>query len=210
MTNKKVLTAIAVLMMTAIATPTLRADSEARAKNIIIVEKKRVQKVNRDQQRLSQVKPRIPSKTLRLKVSTNKLRYKIGDAIVISVTPTEDAYITVINHGASGDVHQLFPNKYNRQRFVKKNQTIRIPKHNAPYNFIISEPAGADFIKVLASTDSGKIIADTSLKPLVKGGVFKQINKPVGALSKDLNISLSKKQHAGKSVAYNHKIYVSK
>ncbi len=209
----KLLTMSTLLLAITIATPKLWADTQseaATAKNIIIVEKKRVQKVHKAQQALSQVKPRIPSKTLRLKVSTNKLHYKIGDAVVISVTPTADAYITIINHGASGDVHQLFPNKYNRQRFVKANQTIRIPKHSAPYRFIITEPAGADFIKVLASSNSGKILADSSLKPLVKGGVFQQINKPAGALSKDITINLNKKQHAGKAIAYNHKIYVSK
>ncbi len=212
MTNKT-LTIIALLITASIPVPSLLAETSnqaATAKNIIIVEKQRLQKINQEQQKLSQVKPRIPSKTLRLKVSTNKLHYKIGDAIIISITPTEDAYITVINHGTSGDVHQLFPNKYNQQRFVKANQTIRIPKNDAPYNFIVTEPVGSDFIKVIASTDAGKILADSSLKPLIKGGVFKQIKKPAGALSKDLNITLSKKQHAGKSVAYNHKIYISK
>jgi hypothetical protein len=202
-----------VLISSIILTLSLFADNAtetAGSKDLIISEKKRVQKINNDQKILSQVKPRIPSKTLRLKVSTNKLNYKIGEAVIISVTPSADAYITIINHGTSGGMHQLFPNKYNKNRFVKAHQTIRVPKRGATYDFIVTEPIGSDFIKVIASTDSGKILADTSLKPLMKGGVFQKINKPAGALSKDLTFNLNKKQHTGKSIAYNHKINISR
>ncbi len=211
--RKKSFTTLAILISSIILTPSLFADNTteaARSKDLIIREKKRVQKINNEQKILSQVKPRIPSKTLRLKVSTNKLNYRIGEAVIISVTPSADAYITIINHGTSGAIHQLFPNKYNNNRFVKAHQTIRVPKKGAAYDFIVTKPAGSDFIKIIASTDSGKILADTSLKPLVKGGVFQKINKPAGALSKDLTFNLNKKQHAGKSIAYNYKINILK
>lgn len=194
---------------TVVVAPLVMADANggAKSRDLIIKEKKRIQKLNHDQGQLARVRPQQPSRTLKVRVSTNQQRYKIGEPVVISVTPSQDAYITIVDHGTSGKIHTIFPNKFDTNRFVRANQTIRIPRPQDNYDYIASAPTGPEFIKVIASTNASRFIQDSSLS---RGVVFDQVKKNAGALSRDLNIVLNKKQHRNNSVTYDHKIYIYK
>ena len=81
--------------------------------------------------KIQPAKPGGASAASRLSVSASVNRanrkYKHGDNVVLTVKPTEDAYIWVFDTGTSGKVHQIFPNRYAKNNFVKANAALRIP-----------------------------------------------------------------------------------
>lgn len=90
---------------------------------------------------------------LRVEVWADKPVYRIGDTIEFSVRVNRDAYVTLINIGASGDVTVIFPNKFHPRHFMRADQTVVIPAPTWNFSFVVQGPAGFDQIKAVASEE---------------------------------------------------------
>jgi len=83
--------------------------------------------------------------------------YNIGETMTISVQPTRDCFITLLNITTGGKVYVLFPNEYERDNnegdnnFVKSGQEYVIPS-NDEYVIQIGGPTGTEMIKAIATT----------------------------------------------------------
>jgi len=55
---------------------------------------------------------------------------KAGDELIISITPSEDCYLYVINLLADHTVFLVFPNNYMLENRLKAGQSVRIPDKN--------------------------------------------------------------------------------
>ena len=75
----------------------------------------------------------------------------------MTVETSEDAYIWVFDTGTSGRVHQIFPNKYEEDNFVRAGQSVTLPEADAEYQYIASEPEGVELLTVIASRDNGSL-----------------------------------------------------
>jgi len=65
--------------------------------------------------------------TFALNVELNQQRFYSGDDIRIKIKPTEDCYISVINFASDNKVYVLFPNPFQRNNFVERNEEVIIP-----------------------------------------------------------------------------------
>lgn len=131
--------------------------------------------------------------------------YRIGEQVQLFVRSNRDAYITVLNVGTSGKVHQLFPNRYQPQNFVKAGTNLSIPASTMPYQLQVSGPTGEELIKVIASTSPSPIIAQHYLN---KQAIFPPVQQAVPQLAKDLAITLNHTEHRAKAALYNKIIYI--
>ncbi|MCY4129617.1 MAG: DUF4384 domain-containing protein [Gammaproteobacteria bacterium] len=146
--------------------------------------------------KIQPAKPSAASAASRLSVSASvdraNRKYKHGDNVVLTVKPTEDAYIWVFDTGTSGKVHQIFPNRYAKNNFVKANAVLRIPGNGAKYMLTASRPKGAELITVIASKTNASLTAE--MMPKSNGGSpFLALNGTAQSVAKDLSITLRKK-----------------
>ena len=115
--------------------------------------------------------------------------YKPGETIKISVQPTRDCYITIIDITTSGKVYVLFPNEYEKDNFVRAGQKFTIPSVDT-YEIEVGGPPGIETIKAIATTkplDLSSVNPDDPSSPIKffsSENAFQLVNLPV----KDLNL----------------------
>lgn len=115
-------------------------------------------------------------------------RYNIGEKVRIYVQTNKDAYVTVINVGASGETIQLLPNQYQTNNFVKANTPTEVPAPNSGASITASGVAGRELIKVIASTTKTDFFSTTGSTAV---GPFKSISGGAKAVARDLQVTLN-------------------
>ena len=146
--------------------------------------------------KIQPAKPGGASAASRLSVSASvdraNRKYRHGDNVVLTVKPSEDAYIWVFDTGTSGKVHQIFPNRYAKNNFVKAGAALRIPGSGAKYMLTASRPKGAELLTVIASKTNASLTAE--MMPKGNGNSpFLALNGTAQSVAKDLSITLRKK-----------------
>ena len=81
--------------------------------------------------------------------------YALGEAVKLFVRTNEDAYVTALSIGPTGNVTQIFPNPFHPNNLVQAHHPIAIPGHGA--HAVVTGALGAEVIKIIATefTDSG-------------------------------------------------------
>lgn len=91
----------------------------------------------------------VPDSGLSIKASVNSSSYKIGDSLTLEVTPSTDAYITVIDQGSNPAKpergHDLFTDT-----FVKGGNTYTFPPPHSG-KLKVSGHTGSNTFEVIAS-----------------------------------------------------------
>ena len=80
--------------------------------------------------------------------------YAVGEAVRISVRPSEDAYIYLYSIGADGEVVQILPNRFDAagaNNFVRAGSVRVFPPNDARYSFNVAPPQGLAKVMVVAS-----------------------------------------------------------
>ncbi len=85
------------------------------------------------------------------------------NSLQIELQPNVDCYVTIVDIDAEGTINVLFPNNYQKTTFypdgfIKKGKPILIPdslgkRNKAGFHWDFAAPAGADTIKIFATTD---------------------------------------------------------
>lgn len=134
----------------------------------------------------------------KLSVSANLDRadsvYKHGEKLVLTVSTTEDAYLWVFDTGTSGKVHQIFPNRYEKNNFVRGGVPVSIPGADSKYDFAVSHPKGAELITVIASKDDTPLTRDM-LERETAAGPFLALRGTASSVAKDLSVTLRGKKN---------------
>ena len=128
---------------------------------------------------------------VRTAVDRPEARYIHGENLVLTVEVTEDAYVWVFDTGTSGKVHQIFPNRYESDNFLRAGKPITIPREQSDYQFVVSRPKGADLLTVIASKDSTPLTQDL-IDQETQTGPFLALRGDAVTVAKDLSISLKK------------------
>lgn len=115
--------------------------------------------------------------------------YDHGDTLTLTVETTEDAYVWVFDTGTSGKVHQIFPNLYDDNNFVRKGSPVAIPGPEAEYEFAVSRPSGPELLTVIASRDSAPL-AQELVAEETGAGPFLPLRGTAVSVAKDLSVSL--------------------
>jgi TolB-like protein len=80
-------------------------------------------------------------------------RYRLGDRIVIYFASGRDCYLRLINIGPTGNVLQLFPNRYHSDNFIRAGHIYSLPgPEYGGFEFRLGPPAGLETVKAIAST----------------------------------------------------------
>lgn len=115
--------------------------------------------------------------------------YDQGDTLRLTVDTSEDAYVWVFDTGTSGKVHQLFPNSYDDDNFVRADAPLTLPPADSEYDIVVSHPPGAELITVVASRDD-MLLARDAIDGDAAAGPFFALRGSSASVAKDLNISL--------------------
>ena len=138
-------------------------------------------------------------------VDRSDARYRDGESLVLTVEVTQDAYVWILDTGTSGKVHQIFPNRYENNNFVRAGKPVAIPHANAEYQFLVSHPKGAELLTVIASKDSTPLTADL-IDQETDAGAFLALRGSAASIAKDLSISL--KETESDWVTHHQVVYI--
>ncbi|GAB4368500.1 MAG: hypothetical protein Kow009_05260 [Spirochaetales bacterium] len=78
--------------------------------------------------------------------------YKNGEDLTIHVFVNQDAYLKVYHVDVNGKTQLIFPNQFYSNNKIKGGTMVTIPDAAYPFRFQLGPPYGAEFIKVVAST----------------------------------------------------------
>ena len=118
-------------------------------------------------------------------------RYRHGESLTLTVDVTEDAYVWVFDTGTSGKVHQIFPNRFEGDNFIRAGNSLAIPREGADYQLLVSHPQGAELLTVIASKNSTPLTQEL-IDENTQAGPFLALRGDAGSVAKDLSISLKK------------------
>ena len=118
--------------------------------------------------------------------------YRHGDNLVLRVETTEDAYVWVLDTGTSGKVHQIFPNRHQRDNLVRAGTPVEIPGADAKYQFAVSHPKGMELITVIASRNDTPLTQDL-VDNAVAAGPFLALRGNAASVAKDISVALREK-----------------
>ena len=92
-----------------------------------------------------------PQGKINVSLETDKKHYKDGDIMTVTVTVDRDCHLRLYNITAENRVLQIFPNKFQKDHFVKARKPVTIGGIEAPYEFSLRAPFGNELIKAVAS-----------------------------------------------------------
>ena len=94
-----------------------------------------------------------------VKLWTDKATYRVGDPIYFYFRSERDCYVSLVNISSSGDITQIFPNRYHANNHVRAGVKYRIPEDNYGFDFYVTPPAGTERIYAVASSNPLNIFA---------------------------------------------------
>ena len=115
--------------------------------------------------------------------------YAIGDRVRLFVKANKDAYLTVLNVGASGRTTVLFPNAHQPETRVRANQVVEIPSRESKARISVNGPTGRELIKVIASTKPTPLFAAAKK---AGAGPFATLDADARSMARDLQVTMDK------------------
>lgn len=77
--------------------------------------------------------------------------YSVGEEIRISVRAAEASYVYIFDVKPSGEITQIFPNRFDSQNRLSAGQTVTLPPNGSRYQFNIAPPRGLSKVIAVAS-----------------------------------------------------------
>lgn len=84
--------------------------------------------------------------------------YNIGDKLALKVKSDADAYLTLLDFTASGQIIVLFPNKWVTDNKVRAGQEISIPASGQKFSMKAGGPVGVDVVKAIATNNDVQVV----------------------------------------------------
>jgi hypothetical protein len=103
--------------------------------------------------------------------------YRDGEELVIHLFSNRDCYVKIYQIDVDRQMQLIFPNRFFPDNFIRNGSVYKIPDTRYPFRFVLSEPYGTEFVKLIASTVQFEDIEEdfqqlgTSSKELVTRGL---------------------------------------
>jgi hypothetical protein len=135
---------------------------------------------------LKKQEDRIPLQfPLTLKTADGRAQYRDGERLVFTVRADEDCYLVLLDHQSDGTTVLLFPNRFQKNAFVKKGQSVTIPAPDSQsFALVVGAPYGDDRVEAIAATKQSELhkrfadilsgISDGQNMAVVSRGIFVQ------------------------------------
>jgi hypothetical protein len=114
--------------------------------------------------------------------------YAVGEQVRLFILTSRDAFVTVIDLDASGRTTVLFPNRFQTDNLVRGNTVVEVPDPGSSAEITIAGPAGAELIKVIASTERVTLFDATRL---AEAGAFRTIKAEPSRVARDLQVTMA-------------------
>jgi hypothetical protein len=111
--------------------------------------------------------------------------YAIGETVKLMLTTSEDAYVTVLDIGPTGQVTRLFPNPYQPDNHLFANSPVEIGGGMSGARVMVTGAVGAELVKVIASTRPVTVISESQLSGT---GPFRTVNGGVKTVLRNLQV----------------------
>jgi len=83
--------------------------------------------------------------------------YYVGEKLTVYFQSNKNCYLTLLDFTPEGEVHQIFPNKWEQDNYIRAGELRQIPApHLYPY-FEIGGPPGEEIIKAIATTTDRRL-----------------------------------------------------
>src|SRR5271155_2178836 len=128
--------------------------------------------------------------------------YAVGEFVHLTVVSSDDAFVTVVDVGPSGQATQLFPNRFQPDNHVFANRPVEIAGGFTGAQIMVQPPTGTELIKVITSTRPISIVPDSQFLP--GSGPFRSIDGCVRALTRDLQVVAGGPPPADTLIAFNN------
>jgi hypothetical protein len=89
---------------------------------------------------------------VRVSLVADKVRYRLGDKPVFTVSANRDCHLTLVNVDGRGVGTVIFPNRFDRDNSIRANREFTLPAADAAFDFAFTE-AGKE--TVIAICDTG-------------------------------------------------------
>ena len=116
--------------------------------------------------------------------------YAVGETVRLFVKASKDAYLTVLNVGASGRTTILFPNALQPEIRVPANQVVEVSPPESGASIVAAGPTGRELIKVIASTNRTPLFAAMKTTDL---GPWKTLGADTRSVARDLQVTMDTK-----------------
>ena len=107
--------------------------------------------------------------------------YALGETVQLFVRTNEDAYVTALSIGPTGNVTQIFPNAFHPNNLVQAHQPIGIPGHGA--HAVVTGALGPEMVKIIVTTRPVQVIPEDQLGAAAP---FRSVLGGVDAVARDL------------------------
>ena len=111
--------------------------------------------------------------------------YAVGERVRLFVQTNKDAYVTVLNVGPAGETTVLFPNRYQADNLVRANTVTEVPDATGRARVTVTGPAGAELIKVFASSRPAPLFDAAQLGA---AGPFRAVQGRAGQAARNLQV----------------------
>lgn len=85
---------------------------------------------------------------LKVDIHTDKARYHVYDAMQVFFSVNKDSYVYIFDTDAAGITHQVFPNYYDNNNYVRAGKTYYIPDRS--YDLEVMGPQGRASLNIVA------------------------------------------------------------
>lgn len=139
-----------------------------------------------EQTTVAQAPAPYPS-SLQIQVTADRAdaTYAVGETVRLTVSTSEDAYVTVLDVGPTGQVVQLFPNMYQTDNHLVANRPVEIAPAGSGARVTVNGAVGAELIKVIASSKPVAVVSESQLQGR---GAFRSVEGGASALLRDLQV----------------------
>ena len=92
------------------------------------------------------------SQDFNIRLWADKGSYNLNDPICFAFRSEKDCYLVLVNIGSSGNITQIFPNRFHADNYIKGGVTYRIPDESYGFGFRVEGPAGTERVYAVAGT----------------------------------------------------------
>ncbi|MBS3788421.1 DUF4384 domain-containing protein [Candidatus Bipolaricaulota bacterium] len=86
--------------------------------------------------------------------------YNLGDLLNLRIKSSRSGYLTVFDLMPNGEVQVLFPNKFDRNNYIRSGRVYEIPGITDPFQLRISPPKGRDQILAVVTENREKLVRE--------------------------------------------------
>ena len=111
--------------------------------------------------------------------------YAVGETVRLFVKASKDAYVTVLNVGASGRTTILLPNANQPEVRVAAGQVVEVSPPESGARIQVGGPTGRELIKVIATTRPTPLFAAAET---TEAGPWKTLGADTRSVARDLQV----------------------